>query len=126
MNRAEAKFAFDRFRDRLACSSVVDATLGETYVQMMKEYLVDLEGAYEAIDVWSVEEYEGLCEYLSNNDQWVSDALAAKETLAKVHDLLVLHKAFLSSNGVLPSYLDLRPSPAYQLSPSGNLELRRT
>jgi len=125
MNRAETKFALERFRDRLMCASVADTAFAETYVQAIRGYLVELEDAFEAIDVWSVEEYERLCEYLTNNDQLISEACTAKEALAEVHKLLVAHKAFLSSNGLLPRHLDERPNPAFQLSPAGRLELKR-
>lgn len=72
VNRAETQFALQRFFDRVACATVADVTLAESYVEVLRGYLSKLEADFEPNDPWSVGEYARVCEFVNNNFEWIA------------------------------------------------------
>lgn len=125
MNRAETQFTLERFFVRIAGATVADATLAKTYIEALRGYLDELEAEFEPIDVWSVEEYEHVCEFTHNNFQWLANSSVASGALADAYELLSTHKAFLGDNGLLPEYLAQRPNPSFRWTADGAAEFTR-
>lgn len=125
MNRAETQFTLQRFFNRVACATVADATLAKTYIEALRGYLNELEAEFEPIDVWSIEEYERVCEFTNNNFEWLANSSVASGALADANELLNTHKAFLEENGLLPEYLTQRPDPSFRWTPEGVAEFAR-
>lgn len=126
MNRAETQIALQGFFDRAACATVADAALATEYIEALRGYLSKSEEDFEPVDIWSIEEYERVCEYVHNNFSWIANASVASEALADANALLNAHKVFLRANGLLPEYLTQRPNPSFQRTPDGAAEFARS
>ena len=124
MNRAETQLALQRFFDQAACATVADAALAAGYIQALGAYLSRLEENLEHVDVWSIEEYERVCEYIHNNFERLANPSVAFEALADANELLNRHKTFVNENGFLPEYLTQRPDPKFERLPGGAIEFR--
>jgi trans-aconitate methyltransferase len=120
MNRAETQFALQAFFDRLACATVADEALAKAYVDALAHYLAALTDDGQAVDIWSIEEYERVCESVHHNAQWILGASIAQEALADANRLLAAHKLFLAESGSLEAVAD-RPRPAYGRTPTGEV-----
>jgi hypothetical protein len=121
MNRAETQNTLQRLFDRLACATVADEQLAQAYVDALASYLATLADDWQPVDIWSIEEYERVCEFVHNNDQWILNSSIALDALADANSLLAAHKMFLSENGLLPEALDDRPASFYVRTPTGNV-----
>lgn len=122
MNRAETQNTLQRFFDRLACATVADEQLAKAYIAVLASYLETSAADWQPVDIWSVEEYEKVCEFVHNNDRWILNSSIALNALADANSLLAAHKTFLAENGILPEALADRPVSFYVRSSTGDVE----
>jgi hypothetical protein len=102
------------FHNRLACVQVVDPVLGMAYVNALRAYAAQLAEGFDDIDPWSVEEHEQVCEFLSNNGQWITHAEAALEVLATANAISAAHRQFPVEHGASEESLVRAPNPSYR------------
>jgi hypothetical protein len=124
MNRAETQITLQGFFDRLACATVADADLAKAYVDALSNYLRSLAADWQAVDIWTIEEYEQACEFVHNNAQWILNSPIALNALADASGLLAAHKVFLTENGLLPEPFAHRPNPSFSRTPAGEVIYR--
>jgi hypothetical protein len=122
MNRAETQNTLQRLFDRLACATVADEQLAQAYVDALASYLATLADDWQPVDIWSIEEYERVCEFVHNNDRWILNPSIALDALADANSLLAAHKMFLADNGLLPEALNDRPASFYVRTPTGEVK----
>jgi hypothetical protein len=118
MTGAETQITLKRFFNRLACATVADEGLAKAYVDTLTNYLAALVEDWQPVDLWSIDEYEQVCEFVHNNAQWILNCSIALNTLADAGSLLAAHKMFLTENGLLQETLARRPHSSFSPTPT--------